>query len=255
MVFSFVFIGSFNEREERMREYERLRYFFRRRERERREHFASRLLSHSQLFRFVFNINNLFTTLDLIFLIIEQIENYIIPCATNTRQRSSSNHVLSSLSFQDQHSPKSSLRLAKRLAIINQRGYRLFQHLHHLCSSILIVHAIRRDSPRSIQSNLIHPITIHWCKPICKKIRHWRRSSWEVRDTRKNLFGAFALNSLGLPYHTTDETLRAFFSKFGDIDEAVVINDRSTGKSRGYGFVSDQQSSLSHTLWTLALCD
>ena len=44
--------------------------------------------------------------------------------------------------------------------------------------------------------------------------------------------------SLGLPYHTTDETLRAFFSKFGDIEEAVVINDRSTGKSRGYGFVS-----------------
>ncbi len=43
---------------------------------------------------------------------------------------------------------------------------------------------------------------------------------------------------LGLPYHTTDETLRAFFLKFGDIEEAVVINDRSTGKSRGYGFVS-----------------
>jgi RNA recognition motif-containing protein len=25
---------------------------------------------------------------------------------------------------------------------------------------------------------------------------------------------------------------------FGDIEEAVVITDRSTGKSRGYGFVS-----------------
>ena len=42
----------------------------------------------------------------------------------------------------------------------------------------------------------------------------------------------------GLPYHTTDESLREFFSKFGPIEEAVVINDRSTGKSRGYGFVS-----------------
>ncbi|CAF0893262.1 unnamed protein product [Rotaria sordida] len=42
----------------------------------------------------------------------------------------------------------------------------------------------------------------------------------------------------GLPYHTTDETLRAFFSKFGEIEEAVVITDRSTGKSRGYGFVT-----------------
>jgi RNA recognition motif-containing protein len=41
----------------------------------------------------------------------------------------------------------------------------------------------------------------------------------------------------GLPYHTTDESLRNFFSKFGTIEEAVVINDRTTGKSRGYGFV------------------
>ena len=42
----------------------------------------------------------------------------------------------------------------------------------------------------------------------------------------------------GLPYHTTDETLRAFFLQFGDIEEAVVIHDRVTGKSKGYGFVS-----------------
>jgi len=42
----------------------------------------------------------------------------------------------------------------------------------------------------------------------------------------------------GLPYHTTDDTLRLFFEKFGDIEEAVVITDRQTGKSRGYGFVS-----------------
>jgi len=41
----------------------------------------------------------------------------------------------------------------------------------------------------------------------------------------------------GLPYHTTDETLRAFFSKYGEIEEAVVITDRNTKKSRGYGFV------------------
>lgn len=42
----------------------------------------------------------------------------------------------------------------------------------------------------------------------------------------------------GLPYHTTDETLKLFFQKFGNIEEAVVITDRSTGKSRGYGFVT-----------------
>ena len=48
----------------------------------------------------------------------------------------------------------------------------------------------------------------------------------------------------GLPYHTTDETLRKFFEKFGEIDEAVVIADRATGKSRGYGFVSVERYCL-----------
>ncbi|XP_076356042.1 RNA-binding protein 38-like isoform X1 [Tachypleus tridentatus] len=42
----------------------------------------------------------------------------------------------------------------------------------------------------------------------------------------------------GLPYHTTDKSLRQFFEGFGEIEEAVVITDRQTGKSRGYGFVT-----------------
>lgn len=42
----------------------------------------------------------------------------------------------------------------------------------------------------------------------------------------------------GLPYHTTDKSLREHFSVYGDIEEAVVITDRTTNKSRGYGFVS-----------------
>lgn len=58
-------------------------------------------------------------------------------------------------------------------------------------------------------------------------------------------FGRVCLGDVsGLPYHTTDETLRAFFSKFGDIEEAVVITDRNTKKSRGYGFVCADLSDL-----------
>ncbi|CAH1153521.1 unnamed protein product [Phaedon cochleariae] len=41
----------------------------------------------------------------------------------------------------------------------------------------------------------------------------------------------------GLPYHTSDKSLRDHFAVYGDIEEAVVITDRQTGKSRGYGFV------------------
>ena len=48
----------------------------------------------------------------------------------------------------------------------------------------------------------------------------------------------------GLPYHTTDLSLQEYFAKFGDIEEAVVIIDRQTDKSRGYGFVTmaDEQA-------------
>ncbi|XP_008994408.1 RNA-binding protein 38 isoform X1 [Cebus imitator] len=48
----------------------------------------------------------------------------------------------------------------------------------------------------------------------------------------------------GLPYHTTDASLRKYFEGFGDIEEAVVITDRQTGKSRGYGFAAPEVSVL-----------
>lgn len=46
----------------------------------------------------------------------------------------------------------------------------------------------------------------------------------------------------GLPYHTSDQSLREFFNTFGEIEEAVVIHDRATGKSKGYGFVTMQDA-------------
>ena len=47
----------------------------------------------------------------------------------------------------------------------------------------------------------------------------------------------------GLPYHTTDKTLYDYFKQFGEIEEAVVITDRQTQKSRGYGFVTMKERS------------
>ncbi|KAL2432166.1 hypothetical protein ABEF95_000258 [Exophiala dermatitidis] len=41
----------------------------------------------------------------------------------------------------------------------------------------------------------------------------------------------------GLAWHTTDETLYEGFSQFGNIEEAVVVKDRDTNRSRGFGFV------------------
>ena len=42
----------------------------------------------------------------------------------------------------------------------------------------------------------------------------------------------------GLSWNTNDDGLRQAFSRFGDIDEAKVILDRETGRSRGFGFVT-----------------
>jgi len=42
----------------------------------------------------------------------------------------------------------------------------------------------------------------------------------------------------GIPYDTDDDSLREFFIQYGEIKEAVVIRDRDTLKSKGYGFVS-----------------
>ena len=42
----------------------------------------------------------------------------------------------------------------------------------------------------------------------------------------------------GLSWDTDDHGLRAAFDPFGRVVEAKVINDRDTGKSRGFGFVT-----------------
>ena len=42
----------------------------------------------------------------------------------------------------------------------------------------------------------------------------------------------------GLKYSSKDDVLKEYFSQFGEIEEAVVIYDRESGLSKGYGFVS-----------------
>lgn len=42
----------------------------------------------------------------------------------------------------------------------------------------------------------------------------------------------------GLAWATDDEGLRAAFEKYGEVTDAVVIKDRDTGRSRGFGFVT-----------------
>ncbi|OVA05800.1 RNA recognition motif domain [Macleaya cordata] len=42
----------------------------------------------------------------------------------------------------------------------------------------------------------------------------------------------------GLAWETQRETMKKYFEQFGEILEAVVITDKNTGRSKGYGFVT-----------------
>ncbi|WCJ27179.1 RNA-binding (RRM/RBD/RNP motifs) family protein [Euphorbia peplus] len=42
----------------------------------------------------------------------------------------------------------------------------------------------------------------------------------------------------GLSSDTTSETLHSLFSSYGDLEEAIVIFDKTTAKSKGYGFIT-----------------
>lgn len=77
------------------------------------------------------------------------------------------------------------------------------------------------------ESTLVNPTTALVLPTFSTSIHHNRQKD----TTHTKLFVG------GLPYHTTDKTLKEHFQMYGEIDEAVVITDRSTGKSKGYGFV------------------
>jgi len=47
----------------------------------------------------------------------------------------------------------------------------------------------------------------------------------------------------GLAWHTDENALRQKFEEFGAVEEAVVVKDRDTGRSRGFGFVRYSQES------------
>ncbi|TDL26048.1 RNA-binding domain-containing protein [Rickenella mellea] len=41
-----------------------------------------------------------------------------------------------------------------------------------------------------------------------------------------------------LSWNTTDDTLRTAFSEYGQVLDSIVMRDRDTGRSRGFGFVT-----------------
>ena len=48
----------------------------------------------------------------------------------------------------------------------------------------------------------------------------------------------------GLDYRTTTESLKAYFEKYGELLDVVVMMDTKTNRSRGFGFVAFSHSSM-----------
>lgn len=63
------------------------------------------------------------------------------------------------------------------------------------------------------------------------------KSNLEPEQFRKVFIG-------GLSYKTDDDALKAYFSKYGDLVDHVVMKDGQTGRSRGFGFVTYSNSTM-----------
>lgn len=56
----------------------------------------------------------------------------------------------------------------------------------------------------------------------------------------------------GLPYSTTEDQLREAFAQAGAVSSAIVIMDKMTGRSKGFGFVefaSDDDAAKAIDMW------
>ncbi|XP_030460464.1 uncharacterized protein LOC115680767 isoform X1 [Syzygium oleosum] len=69
-------------------------------------------------------------------------------------------------------------------------------------------------------------------QPAQKEMVNAREASQSGDTTYTKIFVG------GLAWETRRDTLKGYFDRFGEILEAVVIADKVTGKSKGYGFVT-----------------
>ncbi|CAB5367440.1 unnamed protein product [Rhizophagus irregularis] len=52
----------------------------------------------------------------------------------------------------------------------------------------------------------------------------------------------------GLNWETTDESLKSYFSQYGEVTDCIVMRDPNTGRSRGFGFLTFVDPSIVNTV-------
>ncbi|MEX2144859.1 MAG: RNA-binding protein [Candidatus Spechtbacterales bacterium] len=56
----------------------------------------------------------------------------------------------------------------------------------------------------------------------------------------------------GIPYQTTEDELNEAFSKAGTVESTAIIQDRMSGRSKGFGFVemsTDEEAEAAVEMW------
>lgn len=48
----------------------------------------------------------------------------------------------------------------------------------------------------------------------------------------------------GIPFRSDEGSLKAYFEQAGEVAEVVIIKDKATGRSRGFGFVTYNDDSV-----------
>jgi RNA recognition motif-containing protein len=57
----------------------------------------------------------------------------------------------------------------------------------------------------------------------------------DIRNDQDDVAGKIFIG--GLSWQTTEETLRYYFSKYGELADVALMIDKKTGKPRGFGFI------------------
>ena len=56
----------------------------------------------------------------------------------------------------------------------------------------------------------------------------------------------------GIPYQATEDELNEAFSKAGTVESAVIIQDKMSGRSKGFGFVemsTEEEANAAIEMW------
>ncbi|MCS6947706.1 MAG: RNA-binding protein [Steroidobacteraceae bacterium] len=54
-----------------------------------------------------------------------------------------------------------------------------------------------------------------------------------------------------LPFSATEESVRELFGQYGNVDKIALINDRETGRPRGFGFVEMSHADATRAMQAL----